>query len=717
MCSPSGAGRRRCSSLRFVVIILAAVTVLFAAGCGSEKPGGTLPSVGATTQPPADGFQGDPAFPTPPYVSLEPIELGAVVNLSQVQELTEEQKAVLARQGFVAGPSQGATRFWHVYEDARYRGIPVLVTTDAVLNAFHTVFSTTLHRLEETELLDRAVALSEAMYDASSAQWNDAAAPDVEEAALANMAFFSVSLSLLKGDGIYAPDAVRTEVMEELRLIEAAEGSAISPIFGYEEDYSQYKVRGHYTRSEALGRYFKGMMWFGHPGFFVNPKLPDVNEDLARNLTRRAALMAAALEGEAEQHWLAIYEPTAFLVGTADDLTPADMRSAMQAAWGSDRPDPSRTSGNEAIDDLRGELDKLPAPRILSHQAWGEGSQEEASRSFRLMGQRYIPDSYAFQQLVWRLVGTEDNMRLFPLGLDAMAVLGSDQAYELSVNLYGSREYANWETQLLKVKSELEEGADGLWPDNLYTSWLEALRLTMQQPPEQAPPLMRTKAWARKSLQTALGSWTELRHDTLLYAKQSVIAEGDGGEEQEVVGYVEPYPDVYARLAELAGRLAATLSDYDMLDPISRDKCSQMETLALTLQSIATKQLTGQQLDGNERDAIVYFGSYVENLEYFEDEEGRTLTSTDEKSAVVADVHTDLSFTREVLCEATGLPLALYVVLELEGRMHLLVGACYEYFEFRVPLGNRPTDEEWWVTLDQDDTPPLPEWTREFIVK
>jgi hypothetical protein len=32
---------------------------------------------------------------------------------------------------------------------------------------------------------------------------------------------------------------------------------------------------------------------------------------------------------------------------------------------------------------------------------------------------------------------------------------------------------------------------------------------------------MDRKAWAAKTLQTQLASWAQLRHDTILYAKQS----------------------------------------------------------------------------------------------------------------------------------------------------------------------------------------------------
>ena len=35
------------------------------------------------------------------------------------------------------------------------------------------------------------------------------------------------------------------------------------PYFPYDLDYSQFTIRGHYTRTEDFGRYFKAMMWYG----------------------------------------------------------------------------------------------------------------------------------------------------------------------------------------------------------------------------------------------------------------------------------------------------------------------------------------------------------------------------------------------------------------------------------------------------------------------
>jgi len=62
---------------------------------------------------------------------------------------------------------------------------------------------------------------------------------------------------------------------------------------------------------------------------------------------------------------------------------------------------------------------------------------------------------------------------------------------------------------------------------------------------------MQNQAWARKDLNTLLGSWTELKHDTILYAKQVYAEMGGGMEGVDDRGYVEPNPYLYARLAAL----------------------------------------------------------------------------------------------------------------------------------------------------------------------
>jgi hypothetical protein len=224
--------------------------------------------------------------------------------------------------------------------------------------------------------------------------------------------------------------------------------------------------------------------------------------------------------------------------------------------------------------------------------------------------------------------------------------------------------------------------------------------------------------WARKSLNTALGSWTELRHDTILYAKQSVTAEGDGGEEPESPGYVEPYPSFYAKIAELATTLRKGLVDYALIDPDSANKLETMIYLADTLGSIAQKELSGEPLTDEEITVILEYGQYLEGLEQFSTSEpGQTLSPTAEKSPLVADVHSDYKSNPAVaLEEATGYPLTLYAAFELDGKLQIFAGASYAYYEFTVPVAERLTDEAWVGLLDSGGAPARPAWTDEWIV-
>ena len=696
----------------YVAIVVALTVVL--AGCEDLTPSTTA---GAT--PSSSVSEGA-------YLDSQPVDLAAVVNLD-LAELSDAEKQVLARQSFVAvglPPEGTAWKFWQVYEDARYRGLPVLITTDSLLNAYHGLFDTLLQRMEEAALFDQAAAMTESLYSHTYDQWTAATDPTVKAEAYLNLIYFAVGGALL--DPAHISPQLQEQVEAELALIEAAAGPAESPNLGYTEDYSQYKPRGHYTRSERLENYFKAMMWYGHTGFFINPRSPDVTMDEAESLTRRAILISSALVGEAREAWTAIYEPTSFLVGRVDDLSLSDMEQVLSQVFGTAQPEPDDLADAGKIAGVREALNLLPAPKIqsaavpdLGSESGETASREETERSFRVMGQRFIPDSYAFQQLVWAYVGTADNKRTVPLGLDVMTVLGSDQAYALETEVYEQDEYADWGSQVAKVKGEFLERSPDLWPVGLYTGWLDSLREVMRQPAEGAPLFMRSQVWARKSLNTALGSWTELRHDTILYAKQSVAAEGEGGEAPLSPGYVEPYPAFYSKIAELAGTMQAGLGAVDLLDADSTQKLEQMVWIAETLAAISEKELAGEQLTGEEIALVESYGSELEYLEQFgTTADGLTLSPGAERSPLVADVHSDyVSSPAQALEEATGYPLFLYAAFVVDGQLQLFVGASYSYYEFTVPVDQRLSDEEWTQQLDSGAAPERPAWTDEWIVE
>ena len=86
---------------------------------------------------------------------------------------------------------------------------------------------------------------------------------------------------------------------------------------------------------------------------------------------------------------------------------------------------------------------------------------------------------------------------------------------------------------------------------SLYDLWLSALpKLHADLSNEPGfPELMRTRPWQLKQLHTQLGSWAELRHTGILYVKQSYTRRGEC---DFPASYVEPYPEFYARIGQLA---------------------------------------------------------------------------------------------------------------------------------------------------------------------
>jgi hypothetical protein len=81
--------------------------------------------------------------------------------------------------------------------------------------------------------------------------------------------------------------------------------------------------------------------------------------------------------------------------------------------------------------------------------------------------------------------------------------------------------------------------------------------------------------------------------------------------------------------------------------------------------------------------------------------------------AVVADVHTDVN-SEQVLEEGVGNPYHIYVAVPVEGSVVVTKGAAFAYYEFKWPMGDRLTDEQWQDMLKEGRAPATPEWTKSF---
>jgi hypothetical protein len=753
---------------------------------------------------------------------------------------------ITEREVFLESSRQMATPgddFVAYYKSMGEIDLPIFITTDSLLHYYHIFFDTTLMKLERDLFYKDIWVISKNLL-AESLQEYFQTGGDLKEAAKRNVAYLSVALELLKpkinqvmseetlreeycvpgidpeycemmisgvkeyyGDkasykyfsptefdqyNFEVPEAVKSLVEKEIELIEKHQGWEYSPIFIYQEDYSQYIPRGHYTKSEKLKNYFKALMWYGRMTALIegSPLLSAgesvcsgnrggiVSESEARIQTLQAFLLAHQFSKnqDLQERWNRIYAITSFLVGFSDDLGPNEYGEVLEKLFPEDL---SPQKIEEKYDELKEAiLEVAYNPKIYSGlgacellmpcppldeeeiQALKLQSQEllTETKGFRLMGQRFTLDSYLFSEMVSPYSGEYSGSKLplptdekpftftwedsyapyrknrpftwvktevkacpppamreirgFPRGLDLMALLGSERAKEI-LESSGDTQYTDYEKKFSELKKEVDSLSQADWYKNLYLNWLFVLKSLGIKFGEGYPTFMQTIAWQDKELNTALASWTELRHDTLLYVKQSyTIAEMGGMFEPPVVGYVEPLPEFYVRLLTLTEMTDQGFKN--LIPPEELEKLmieaglSKFSEILSQLLDISKKELENIPLEDQEYSFIENFGSISEGL--IQTVSGGEVDPEVFKTVLVADVHTDGN-TKKVLEEGVGYIKTAVIAYRLPHEQIVLgVGPTFSYYEFKQSMENRLTDEEWRKILDSNP-PPEPDWT------
>ncbi len=708
----------------------------------------TTPALPVTTPPhdiPAIAPRAGTAFAAynPPPVNVTPtlVQPPIAPDLSNVHipmPLSAEQLTRLTRDGFVASPGLQEKEFFTLYEQARYANVPIFVTSDSLLHVYHLMFDKTLRTAESEYFYPLLQSLNRALLDTADAQYQQLRGGPWEDAALRTVAFIAVGGRLAEAEfpiPVYA--APLTEA--ELANIEDAAGIIPSPLFpGLEfgEDYTQYIPRGHYTRSDALRAYFKSMMWYGRMTF----RLMTDDSNVGRAETRSALLLVQALrhtqvaERPALEVWADLYDPTAFLVGRSDDLTTLDYIPVIDAVYG-ENPSLAELADDANLDTFIAATESLPAPRILGLVISDTDDVTEQTKGLRFMGQRFVPDAYIFRQLIYRNVSTRADRRGLPNGLDLFAAMGSERAYEL-LDMMGHTNYLSYTLQMEKMHAWTGNLTVDDWTETVYNTWLYTFYPLLEEPGAGYPAFMQSTAWLDKQLHTCLGSWAELKHDTILYAKQTYAEMGAGWfptppDPLPARGYVEPVPEFYARIAALAAMTREGLAARSLLGEQDANSLARIEDLALALKEMAEKQLQGIPLTEEEQHRIRYYGGELEHLVMASADappgEPYAIPYMDEnpQAAIIADVATDPDPQSAgipgpiVLQVGVGRINEIHVIVPLieeDGSVRLQVarGGIFSYYEFPWPAEDRLTDEKWQGMLEDGTAPPPPSWIESF---
>lgn len=632
------------------------------------------------------------------------VNMTNVVNPNIIKDVDPELWNMLGQNGFAIVPAKHQQLF-HVYEQNDYHEFPAFVTTDLYLQLYHLYFDCMLREVEEQKFMP---LLSEFCEESQRIFTKRLQREREEEDGLYNtlgatewlVTYFTVANALLQDKQPMS----NTDVIQEYQRIMKSE-NAYSEFLGYVDapfEYSLFRPRGHYTRNDTLKRYFRTMMWLQTVPFRTDDPFDMLKANILANEVFDNAKLSALYKK--------LTEPMTFLMGKPDDVNIEQVNKIIMDI-ATCEIDPNELG--KKVDEIAEKQTRI-RPKF----------ERSGHNKVRLMPQRYQPDAEVLQEMVD--YKSEPTKRGTPKGLDFFAALGCSPAEKiLFEELNEPERWSKYKPTLQRMKERMKK-ID--WNENASVKWMQALK-TVTETPQKAPYFMLTNEWDRKSLNTVLASWAEQKHDAILYAKQPMGAEcGGGGPPDPIVrGYVEPNVKFWKKATELLEQTKEVLSKYDLMTEKIENIYSQVKEQAEFLLCLSEKELKGEMPNDIEYDQLEYIGATFENISIallrddthqiwsWEDIQG-----PDKKVALVADVYTanaDNNPKKSILYEAIGDADEIYVVVEIEGYLHLMRGAVFSYREFQKPRNEqRLNDEEWQNSLENSPRFGVPSWMDPIIV-
>jgi hypothetical protein len=716
-------------------------------------------------------------FNTDPQVYNQSLPPGSLEYRACDFRPDSRELALLRTNGFVVSERMSshsfADQFYRIYAD----DLPVFIGADAVLHAWHKSYAQILQDLEETYLIETLQKILNGMTGQISAVATQVGTgvlgPSVEDADY----FLTIARSLLAGTplpsvlGVQVDGAVTDALwqIEELKLVEDYN------LFGGQRtvDFSQFKPRGYYENSERLRRYFRAMMWCGRIDLRLSKGTVLTNTNVLRQLGTALVLHELWLKSGQTAAWRQFDDVIRTFVGQTDSMNFAQLGEFRAQAGLTNLAQVQTLDilkkfqadlllGNIGFQDIAGDYYEIgdgPTPVVLP-------------RSFTVMGQRFIFDSWAMSQLVYGNILWDDSKvhRRIPSALDiAFSALGNSQivpelvARMTNPNGLKFRDDYPYQHNLAAVRSVIDAQTPEVWTNNIYNSWLSALReLSPPTTDAKYPQAMRTRAWALKNLNTQLASWTQLRHDTILYAKQSYTGIPICS---YPYAYVEPRPEFWLKMEQMAAQAAdlinkipfqgtVTLERNDFgwdrqsvkvdLSAVQANQVNFLRSFAgvmATLREIADAEQAQQSLTQQQTDFLKnlirrqvdpytqfrdysgwYPNLYYRSVKLEPGEVGFNGThASDEADYIVADVHTDPPSIEDgdpgcVLHEAIGRVNLMLICIDSGPDLMMYAGPVMSYYEFQVGGVKRMSDSEWSGEVKLGTPPFLPAWALGFLV-
>lgn len=676
----------------------------------------------------ADSLLSEHSYQPLQSLSYDPAEAEFIDRIQEsALALNGEELVKLADNGFVVSTNQAFPTFVRGYAAIYSEHLPVYISADAILEAVHSSYDSILMSVEQQALIPGMKQLLAEMHAALAnppIPVSEDVVADVDE-------YLAIARTLLDGSPVSPIAGGGAEVVQQLVAAAlGADGLEAVTLFGVQReiDTSQFTPRGHYTESVDLERYFRAMMWLGRIDFRLIETLPDGSRMFHRDQYEATLLLRSLMTQNDVERWVAIDDAIGAFVGESDNLVLSEVDALVSELGGMS----AALAGDDETVASTILAGGYGMQRIASHLMVNDGTVKTLplNRSFLLLGQRYVLDSHVFSRVVYdRIKG-----RMMPDPLDvAFAALGNDQALQLLEPQL--RQFPEYPGALARMRVLADAHDEEYWNQNLYNLWLSSLRALSPskatQDPGAAglPEIVGTEAWGRRMLNTQLASWAQLRHDTLLYAKQSYtgIPACDFPD-----AYVDPYPEFFSRLSRFAEKGKEVANQLEASLGVTSDAVvSYFSTLAAAAQ-VLTEMAEHQRTGTPFSDAHMEFINRAVRVEqqdvvcatvevpdgwladlYFDRD------SSIEFDPTIADVHTQPAdaagnIIGHVLHVGTGFPRKMVITANTCSGPRAYVGVAFAYHEQVTTNFERLTDNAWAQQLQQEGAPDVP-WMKELL--
>ena len=644
-------------------------------------------------------------------------------GIANAFKLTSSEINLLDENKFIVLNRMGTEDILDAYKFYWDEDLPIFITTDAMLHTWHLVFDKTLEKLESDIFFPLFYNLSKQMVTDALTLYNDDLLMEdtLIYLLVASELVNSINSEVLPSEIQNALNLIVGAIMSEVSLDQAITQLNSDTTKRFIDDFSQYKPRGHYTNSEDLEMYFRLFKWFARIPFFF--------DDYAGEMLLKTSPIAM-IKSSLEVTWL-LKETTiecfqnvvsgleiwnifkSFLdviVGQTNSVSPFILNEIctelISESWNLN--DIDNTTLTQIQEEVLNDI-SIPEPKI-PYAIDARAGSCCSPKTYVLFGERLTLDTYALQNLVYPYV----NLRFLPTSLDFTATcLESERSFDHLESEFDR--YPGLSERILFVQEELNN-ISGIEKQTVQWQWIESLKKLAGTEPGCnesifIPEFMNSNAWLDEKLTTVLGSWTQIRHDTILYAKQSYTPYICS----TPTGYVEPYPEFYKKLREICELYSSSIAPLEVIGYEFNDydyyyvqALSEFINATLMLETISYKELKGIELTVDEKCFInntygenhMCGGPFVEGwlakiIRKLSPAYGKADNFPNSRSSLVADIHTDTN-TGDILHLATGLlePIIAYVPGWYNEDI-TVVGPVFSFYEFVLPSYQRLNDPEW----------------------